>query len=156
MFLSIFFSLFFNIKRSQLDKSWRNSDILFSSLFWVVSCYTAATAEKKVLAGRQLFLEKPEFTAYSSLHWNVKKQSFSAVTSLPIENRVPFPWYFIYRFSILPFFKLNFISHLSAHAFSLAKSMRILLLPYCVFVDSPIPYDRHISSLYCVFLLSRW
>lgn len=139
------------MKKTPLGISWRNSHILFSSLFWLVSYYTAVTAEKVVLAGRQLFLERPEFTAHTSLHWNVKKQCFSAVSSLSIENRVPFSCYFIHRFSILPFFKLNFVSHLSAPDFSLAKSMRISLLPCCVFVDSPIPYDQHISSLCCVF-----
>lgn len=152
-----FLSLFC-IRSSQLTKSLRISHVFFQfSLLASAFYHTASTTErKKKKAGRKgTILEQCEFTAYYFLHWNVKMQTFSVVASLSIEDRVLFSCYFEHRFIILPFSKLNCISHLSAHDSSLAESLGILLLFYCVFVDSPISYHQHISSLYCIFFLSR-
>lgn len=121
---------------------------------WCFLPYSSNYWKKKKAGRKGNILAKCGFTAYYFLHWNVKMQTFSVVASLSIEDRVPFSCYFEHRFIILPFSKLNCISHLSAHDSSLAKSLGILLLFYCVFVDSPISYHQHISSLYCIFFLS--
>lgn len=147
------------LKKESIGQIWRISDILFNSVSGLVFFFLPYSSnywgcgEEEVCREKD-FLEKPEFTAYHFLHWNVKMQTFWAVASLPIKDRAPFSCYFVHRFIILPFSKLNCVSHLSAHDSSLAKSLWILLLSYCVFVDSPILYHQHISSLYCIFLLS--
>lgn len=106
---------------------------LLTSAFY----YTAATTEKKCAGRKGAFLKKPEFIAYHFLHWNVKMQTFSAVASLSIEDGVPFSCYFVCRFIILPFSKLNYISHLSAHDSSLAKSLEFYCFPIVYLLIHP-------------------